>query len=221
MPREKRNNHSRVARKQYDRETDCWNCGSSKHFRRECPHPGTLRCSHCRRQGVRTDECRCRREYERPQNQRFETAVLLNVEGKLVRAVVNTGVQETRIGSEVLEYLKSQRAVNGAKSVIKSVKGMETLFKTEVKIGDKRHLYDLECFVDKSIPKCEMIIGFRALIKLGYRVTVCGQEGLQRQQRVCEEPRKKISKEHRREREDDEISFLDEEEKSRLEEWMN
>lgn len=214
----KKSRSGRNLSKGYNRDTDCWNCGSSQHLRKQCPHPGSLQCSHCRRQGVRTDDCECHRNQPALNSSRFETAVLLNVEGKHVRAVVDTGVQETRIGLGVLEYLKSKRAVNLAKRIITTRQGIETLQATEVRMGDRRHSYEVESFVDRRIPRCEVILGFRGLMKLGYRVTVCGQEGRQRQKsnpRDAEE----ISDKRPRERDDDEISFLDENEAKRIREW--
>lgn len=221
MPKDnhKTSRSGRNVSKRYNRETDCWNCGSSQHLRKECPRPGLLQCSHCRRKGIRTDDCKCLRGQSPSQcSTRFETAVLLNVEGKHVRAVVNTGSQETRIGLGVLEFLKSKRAVNLAKRIITTERGIETLQATDVRMGDQKHLYAVECFVDGRIPKFEMILGFRGLVRLGYRVSVCGQEGRQRQKTSVRRG-DEISEQRSRVRDDDEISFLDENEAKRIREW--
>lgn len=222
MPKDRSSRgRGRGQQKFYDRNNDCWNCGSSRHLRKQCPVPGTLQCSHCRRRGIRTDECRCQQTSPKSRNRsRYETAVLLNIEGKHVRAVINTGAQETRIGLGVLEFLKSKRAVNSAKRIITTDTGIETLQATEVRMGDPEHLYEVECFIDPRTPKFEIIIGLRALVRLGYRITVCGHES--RQRKVSNErSTRACHRESPKAREDDEISFLDENEARRIREWMD
>lgn len=200
----------------YQRDSDCWNCGSSNHLRRDCPKPGSLKCSYCRRKGVRSDDCDCRTTHQ--DNDWFETAVLLNVEGRYVRAVINTMNQETRMGKGVLEYLRSKRVVNLAKQVVRTNSGIETLLGTDVRIGDSRHLYTVRVFVDNRLPMFELMIGFHGLIRVGYRLTVCGLEC--RQRRRLKERLQEVNQ-NPKEREDDNISFLDENEAKRIREWMD
>lgn len=201
----------------YQRDTDCWNCGSREHMKKECPMPGSLKCSRCRRKGVRSDECDCSRNED---THWYETAVLLNVEGRYVRTVINTINQETRMGEGVLEYLRSKRAVNLARQVVKTDYGVETLQGTDVRMGDSRHSYIVRVIVDRNLPKFEMIIGFHGLIRLGYRLTVCGIESRQRR-RPKERARESLPPKKLKMREDDSISFLDENEAKRIREWID
>lgn len=179
------------------------------------------RCYYCRRRGVRTNDCRCRKTRITAVNtahERYESAVLLIVEGKKIRSVINTGMQETRIGLGVLEFLQSKKTLNLGRKVLRSIHGLETLQVTTTTItlpGNRN--YQIECYVDSRIRKNEMMIGFQAMIKLGYRITIAGQEGRQRKQRDDSE----LLHQGLKQREDDEISFLDEEEARRINEWGN
>lgn len=229
MPRSIRNeskhreSHSRHI-KPYSHSRDCWNCGSSKHLKDQCPRTPTLRCSYCQRKGVRSIDCKCQRVKKQrivQSHDNYESAVLLTVEMKKVRSVINTAAQESRMGTGVLAYLKTQRPVQGIKKVIRSAQGLETLQVVEVKMGaDQRHQYAIDICVDNKIPKNEISLGFRALVRLGYRFSVCGLEG--RQRRISTKKNYNRSTEGGpKEREDDEISFLDEEEAHRIEEWRD
>lgn len=65
---------------------------------------------------------------------------------------------------------------------------LETLEVVTVKMGaDKHHLYSVDCCVDHIVPRFEIKLGFRALVKLGYRFSVCRLEC--RQRRKALEPR--------------------------------
>lgn len=64
-----------------------------------------------------------------------------------------------------------------------------------------------------------MVLGFQALMKLGHRFTVAGLECHIR--RHCEEYGNHRYEIKPKEREDDEISFLDEDEAKRINEWRD
>lgn len=72
-------------------------CRFSKHSKKACILPHKLRCSYCRKEGVRSDECNCRISTmvrgERL-NRKYEAAILVCVE--------DTRVQELRMGIGVL-----------------------------------------------------------------------------------------------------------------------
>lgn len=179
------------------------------------------RCFYCRRRGVRTQECRCKRnriESISTNKNRYDTGILLNVEGKRVRAVINTEYQETRISQGVLEFLKKKRPLNISKKVLHSVFGMETLSTLTITIHlDNDRQCKLDCYVDARVRRNEMVIGLIALMKLGHRFTVAGMES--RLRRHHEEPHH--NQESLRERDEDQISFLDEDEARRIEEWTD
>lgn len=126
-------------------------------FRHESPKPKIRRCFYCRRRGVRTHECHCRRTRVTSistNKDRYDTGVLLTVEGKKVRAVVNTDYQETRISQGVLEFLRKKRPLNLTKKVLHSAFGIETLHATTVTISlDRERHYALECYVDSRVRK--------------------------------------------------------------------
>lgn len=124
------------------------------------------------------------------------------------------------MGTGVLDHIKSQRNINVTRKVVRSAKGLEALDSLEVQMGaDQHHLYSVECRVDSEVPKNEIVLGFRALVKLGYRFTVCGLEGRQRKKVSVKETQRPEGR--LRYRDDDEISFLDESEARRIEEWRD
>lgn len=148
---------------------------------------------------------------------RYETAVLLTLERKKVRAVINTGLQDARMGRGVLSFLKSKGPVNLSKRVVRSIFGLETLQATSIRLGsDDTNSYSVLCYVDERLPEFELVLGLRTLVCLGHRISVCGLESHER--RIVEES---VSTNNRkRERDEDEISFLDQKEAKRMREWF-
>lgn len=238
MPRtrmERKDNHPklkcRMKTEKYCRDTDCWNCGAKTHKKNQCPHPRSLRCSRCRREGVMTSECSCRQRANSsvsPNMNRIETAVLLTLEGKKVRAVINTGFQDARMGEGVLSFLQSKGPVNLTRRVTKSILGLETLKFTQIRLGpDTEHSYTVECCMDSRVPENELVLGMRTLKQLGYRITVCGSESHERnittENRFHSQSKERKPDRHRevRDRHREEISFLDRKEAKRVREWFD
>lgn len=202
---------------------NCRNCGSTFHSKHQCQRIKIRRCYFCRRRGVRTNDCHCRiKKVESipTTKDRFEEAILLTIEGKRVRAVINTGIQETRIGQGVMEYVRSKRSVNLAKRVIRSSYGLETLQVVTIFLNCMagREL-SVECYIDPGIRRNEMVIGMQTMMGLGYRITVAGFESRRRRQFGNQECRR--TEEEINHRDDDLISFLDEDESRRIREWRD
>lgn len=146
--------------------------------------------------------------------------MLLTVEGKRVRAIIDTRAQETRIGQGVLAYLQNKRPLNISKKVLRSNYGIETLQAVSITlnlVGGRDHT--VECYIDPRVRKNEMVIGLHAMINLGYRITVAGSESRRRKQ--IEQSNSQHYEKEFKPREDDEISFLDEDEGQRIREWMD
>lgn len=224
----------------YKRDMDCWNCGLPFHISKHCTAKKTLRCSYCRKQGVRSDECHCRRNRREGNMTRsvspspssavdkFEAAVLVTVCKKRVRAVIRSGVQESRIGNGVFELINKNGRLNPKRKVIKTITGLELAQTVMINVSIKENQkYNIECVIDRKIPKNEMSLGLKAMVKLGFRISIAGQEcrtrkitmkrtannGMKRDRGV----KNKDNKEE--DNDDDRISFLDEQEAKRIEEW--
>lgn len=220
----------------YEKKRVCWNCGSRNHINKDCTRPKLVRCSVCRKRGWSTDRCPCknRKQRERMTASRIkkgsrkytpvESVVLVNVYNKYVKAAAKTGFQESRIGVKVFEWIDKREKLKPIRKIIKTWGGLEhvktIVAEVSVKKGEK---WAVEFIVDHKMAENEMVLGMEALSTLGYKLTVAGKECRQR-----EIPEKSIKKEFVRKRkaeveesDDGEISFLDEEEARRIEEWQN
>lgn len=180
----------------YSRSVDCWNCGLPHHKSKDCTARKVLRCSYCRKQGVRSDQCKCRsnREYDRNRDQGkngqhkrreegdiYEACLMVSICGKKVRAIVHSGEQESRLGRKVLSWVESNTKVRPKKKVVKTISGLELARTVSVNIGVNKHdKADIDCIIDDRLPVNEISLGMKALVKLGYRITVAGKETTQR-----------------------------------------
>lgn len=223
MPREEITRNQRSKKVLKASKMDCWNCGSRSHHKSECPRSSTPRCSIC---DERKQNCKCKKGDALSRNickthfdSVFEAAILLNIEGRRVRAVVNTGHQETRIGEGVLVFLQENRHVNLGRQMIRTPLGIETLRATVVHIGCGNRMFPIECFVDNRVPSCEIILGFQAMITLGYKLYVGGLESRQRQK--FKETNHDVNEPSKKRKLDEEIIFLDHREAKRRNEWFD
>lgn len=256
MPR-RRTNTIRKKERVYSRSNDCWNCGLPFHVSKDCTAPRVLRCSFCRRPGVKSDRCDCRRRRQAPvkrlgQGQvnrvnrsprQYESVILISICGKHIKAVINPGVQTSRIGKGVVSLIEQFEKINPKRTIFKSNVGLELANTIIVEAGIReRQLYPIECIIDHRLPKNDMVLGMKAMVTFGYRITVAGREAMQREIEVGNRrvspprPRRRSSTENppstsRRVRggeqnetrahssDDDRMSFLDEEEATRIREW--
>lgn len=192
----------------YSRSRDCWNCGLPHHQSKNCTARKVLRCSFCRRTGIRSDECSCRRNRDFNRNRdagpsnrgrsissdqrnrshdddndsvKFEACVLVTVCQKQVKAVVSPGDQESRIGKKVVTLIKESMQVVPRRKIIKTKRGLELAQTIMVKVGTRRSSkLTIECVIDHTLPVNELSLGMKALIKMGYSIKVAGQETTQR-----------------------------------------
>lgn len=190
--RSKREGYNRV----YSRKLDCWNCGLPHHKSKNCTAEKILRCSFCRRKGLRSDECNCverrrvekKREiktgYNREQGgseNSYEACLMISIFGKKVRAVVRSGEQESRIGRKVLTWISENSEVSPKKRVTKNVAGLELANTILVEMGvHSQERVPIECIIDSRLPVNEMTLGMKALVKFGYRFKIAGIETTQR-----------------------------------------
>lgn len=180
--------------REYSRSSDCWNCGLPHHKSKNCTAEKILRCSFCRKRGVRSDECSCRkrkgadrrrergesRQQEREGNS-YEACLMVSICGKKVRAIVHSGEQESRMGRKVLSWIKKNTDVVTKKKVIKTISGLELASTMVVDMGIRRYeKFSIECIIDNRLPVNEMTLGMRALVKMGYHFKVAGQDTTQR-----------------------------------------
>lgn len=227
---------------QRSRAVGCWNCGLPHHVSKNCTASKAPRCAFCRKRGVRTEKCRCtKREEGKSREDNYgnfedvpprkaepvEPATLVVVHQKWVKAVVDTGSQESRMGSNVFNLVRAKQNVNPRKHLIKTVYGIESVRSVEVRIGiHQDRKYSVEFIIDSKIPANEIILGMPALKILGYRITIGGKETRERpasrilqlgEGRPEEIPQRTAKSDQ--ELEEDAISFLDEEEAKRIREW--
>lgn len=266
MPRREVNNtrcSSRPTIRKYSRSSDCWNCGLPYHVSKDCKAPRIIRCSFCRKPGVRSDTCDCHKGRKatvkrlgRGQDNRtfrfpkqYESIILVSICGKKIKAVINTGVQTSRIGLRVFRLIEEQTKVKPKRKIFKSQLGLELANTIVIDAGiSDRRLYPMECIIDPKLPQNDMILGMKAMVTFGYRVSVAGKEAQQRlivQRNKGGRPQNQkrrnttgnisstskefhrlpfLKSKHNQESDaqsnsDDCMSFLDEEEAVRIREW--
>lgn len=238
-----RKNEVESRRGTYSRDEDCWNCGLPHHKSRDCTANKILRCSFCRKRGVRSDECHCRRDRraedrsnksdrfrdEPPkanliEHDKFEVCVLLSICRKMVIAVVSPSEQESRMGRKVFAWVKDNIRANLRKKIIKTKTGLELVQTVTVDVGVKRSQnFDVEWVIDHKLPGNEVTLGIRAMVKMGYQIQVAGQRTTQR--RIIQKPiqgkkqKNNVNNKEDYSSDDDRMSFLDEEEEERIREW--
>lgn len=192
----------------YSRSHDCWNCGLPYHQSKNCTAKKVLRCSFCRRKGIRSDECNCRRSREFARNreagpsnrersvspypeprsrdthndiEKFEACVLVTICQKQVKAVVSPGDQESRIGKKVVALIGESMKVVPRRKIIKTRRGLELAQTIMVNVGIRRSKkWSIECVIDHTLPVNELSLGMKALMRMGYSIQVAGQETTQR-----------------------------------------
>lgn len=226
------------------RAVGCWNCGLFNHVSKECTAPRASRCALCRRRGVTTYACHCKKRGGHKQESRekcdnnktrfsepVEPATLVIVHQKHVKAVVNTNSQESRMGRKVYALVQEKQTVNPKKKLIKTAYGIELVRTVVMNIGVRSsQKYPLEIVIDEKIPENEMSLGMMALRTLGYRITISGRETRERpawkrlRKISSRSDRQRASRDTQQDREradsdDDKISFLDEAEAKRIREW--
>lgn len=180
----------------YSRTLDCWNCGLPHHKSENCTAEKVLRCSFCRKRGVRSDECNCSQsrvadrrrvmtggyhQKKRQGENSYEACLMISIYGKKVRAIVHSGEQESRIGKKVLSWIADNTQLRQTKRVIKNIVGLELVNAIVVEMGvNRQEKVPIECIIDNRLPVNEMTLGMRALVKFGYRFQVAGKETTQR-----------------------------------------
>lgn len=158
---------------------------------------------------------------------RYEVGSLLIVSGKLVKATINTGAQETRLGLGVFRWIKGRQNVVQRKKVVRSLGGIELAEVVTVAMGVRETTKEeIECILDNRVPSNEISLGLRALVRLGIQVRV-GDEDCRILRVTHQEP----NKERRRSTQfsnltylrDDRVrryDFLDQGESRRINEWQ-
>lgn len=132
------------------------------------------------------------------------------------------------MGEQVYAFVRQNQEVNPKKKIIKTPFGIELVNTVVVNLGiHQDKTYPVELIVDAKIADKEIILGMTALKTLGYRITVAGKETRERPaarraaitKRGIKGKLRSSNQDYDSHREDDRISFLDEEEARRIREW--
>lgn len=199
--------------------------------------PGSLKCSYCQRLGVRSDECKCRKPRvsntgrSPTRDNKIEMAIFVIIKGKSVKAWLNPSVSETLIGTHVAEFLIAETTTRPKKMIVRTPKGLELKSSVSVQMYTRRNnIIFVQGHLDRNIPEGIVVLGMEAISALGFKFYVGGQEAKTRvkavpkpsiktrtfQQRRIVHHNRKEADHHK---EDDTISFLDEEERQHILNW--
>lgn len=178
--------------------------------------------------------------YSRPRNNRSSTknphsevphkgvemCVVLIVGGKQVRAVVDLRSQETRVGTGVYQHFKESMNPYLRKKIIRSIDGLELAQVMTLTLGVQgASSIPVECILEHEMHPNEIMLGMRALVRLGIELTVCNQVASQREfnltnpmgQQGYKQPAEKLR--YARHQEAERLEFLDEEEERQSRRW--
>lgn len=159
----------------------------------------------------------------------FEMEILLTIHNKHVRGVVNSGIQESRIGFGVLKLVQAHSTSVLRKKVIRTPYGIELaeMIMVNVRIQDSP-VRKIECAVDSRMHPNELILGARALNEMNCHIKIEGVEVQKRKKvitRVGSLPFKRRSQNYSKLRYAHEgrpregIEFLDKREGQRARDW--
>lgn len=231
----------------YSRQTDCWNCGSGDHQKNRCPLPSSLKCSFCQRRNIRSDECPCPKPRTDPQpsmaaqhwKTKVEVAIFVKIYGITVRALINPLAQETLICKAVADLVTARSANTVRKIILRKAGSLKMVSCVQVEMKTRQNLRIFtKGIIDHTLSEKVVVLGMQAIAAFGFKFFIGGQEAQRREQLFIPtievrnqrdngphrpQPRMVIPRAPRREpfaeREDDTISFLDEEEKRMIQEW--
>lgn len=155
--------------------------------------PITLKCSHCLRKGVRSDQCPCQRKKTVPQNKpvkkpwqpKIETSILVFMYGKTIRAILNPYAQETLIGKSIAEFVKYESGAKATKMVFRQPGSLSLASSIRMELSTRQNnVKTVNGIISMTLPEKTMVLGMQAIDSLGFRFYVGGQEAKVRIQQV-------------------------------------
>lgn len=163
---------------------------------------------------------------------KIETSVLVTIQKKMIRAFINPMVQETTIGKQVAELIESKTRKQPRKTILRRCNSLRMVYCIEMELETpKSKKILLDGIIDHRVEEKVIVLGMQAIKALGFKFWIGGQLAKVRTTRmIIRTPLKNKMKrgnqeanDHRRleaeDKDEDEISFLDEEEAARIRDW--
>lgn len=131
---------------------------------------------------------------------------------RFIKARINSGMQETLIGSAVADLVTQStgQPVYSRTVGIGFQRKPKNMLK--VRLGTRLcRMRDLECVIDKSIPSKSAVLGMRALKSLGYQLVVGGRHAYQTVVSKVMKTQENVPTENEEREAENAIPFLDSE----------
>lgn len=102
------------------------------------------------------------------------------IHSKLIRAKLDSGVQCTRIGTDVAQLVLKNSENRVIKRLVKTNAGLKMKKFLKCRMGTKlARMRDIECIIDPTVATKEVVLGMVALKSLSYRFQVGGKDTYQ------------------------------------------